>query len=73
MSFLVPSWENLAKNFITWIEVLLKHQLSCVINGGAITQYFNLEKGARQGSPISAYLFILTLEILFLHIKKIPK
>ena len=31
------------KNFILWIEILLSDQLSCVINGGTTTQYFNLE------------------------------
>ena len=51
------------KNFILWIEILLSDQLSCVINGGTTTQYFNLERGARQGHPNSAYLFILALEI----------
>ena len=29
------------------------------------TSYFNLEKGAPQGDPISAYLFTLALEVLF--------
>ena len=58
------------KNFIVWIEILLKDQLSCVINGKTTTQYFNLERGACQGDPISAYHFILTLEIL---LKNIPK
>ena len=32
------------KNFITWIEILLKNQLSCVINGGTTTQYFKLKE-----------------------------
>ena len=61
------------KNFITWIEILLKDQQSCVINGGTTTQCFNLERGAPQGDPVSAYLFILVLEILFLFIKKHPE
>ena len=42
------------ENFIHWIKVLLNKQQSCVINGGFTTRYFNLEKCARQGDPISA-------------------
>ena len=37
------------------------------------TQYFKLERGARQVDQISAYFFILTLGILFLLIKKHPE
>ena len=29
------------KEFITWIEILLKDQQSCVINVGTTIQYFN--------------------------------
>ena len=36
-----------------------------MINGGYTTKYFRLEREARQGDPISAYLFILALEIFF--------
>ena len=56
-------------NFITWIKILLNDQQSCVINGGFATQYFILKKGARERDPISAYLVIISLEVLFTLIK----
>ena len=51
-------------NFVNWSETLISKQESCVINGGNTTQYFHLERGAHQGDPISAYIFILALEVL---------
>ena len=57
------------QNFIHWVKLLLNNQQSCAINGGFTTQYFNLEKEACQGDPISTYLFILALEFLFELIK----
>ena len=55
---------------IKWIQTLLNNQESCVINGGDTTKYFKLERGTRQGDPISAYLFILVLEVVFMLIKE---
>ena len=57
-------------SFIQWIKALLKGQESCIINGGKTSQYFKLERGTRKGDPISAYLFILVLEIVFLSLKQ---
>ena len=37
-------------------------QESCTINGGNTTQYFDIERRARQSDPILAYIFILALE-----------
>ena len=35
-----------------------------MVNSGYTTQYFHLERGAQQGDPFSAYIFIHTLEVL---------
>ena len=59
-----------SKTFIKRIKALLNNQESCIINGGFTTKYFKLDKGTRQGDPISAYLFILVLEIVFNLIKQ---
>ena len=53
------------ENFIKWIQIILKNQESCVMNGGSSTGYFKLLRGARQGDPISAYLFVMVLEVFF--------
>ena len=49
--------------------MLFECQGSCIINGGNTTKYFKLQKDARQGDPISTYLFISCLEIVFTLIK----
>ena len=58
--------------FLDWIKVLLNKQESCVINGGVSTGYFPLERGSRQGDPISAYLFIIVMEIFFTMVRNNP-
>ena len=61
------------KDFIKWIKILLQNQEACIVNGGSTTNYFKLEKGTRQGDPISAYFFILVLEIVFSFTKESQK
>ena len=40
------------------------------MNNGHSTGYFSLERETRQGDPISASLFILALESLFLQVRQ---
>ena len=58
--------------FIDWIQVLLNDNESCVINAGTTSKYFKLLRGARQGDPIAAYLFIISLEIFFIMLRANP-
>ena len=58
------------QDFLKWISILLQNQGSCVMNDGKMTRYFPLKRGTRQGDPISAYLSILVLEIVFIFIKE---
>ena len=58
------------ETFIKWIQVVLRNKESCIINGGTTTKYFKLQKGTRQVETISAYLFILVLEIAFILIRE---
>lgn len=49
--------------FLNWIKILLSNRTCCIRNGGYISQEFNMERGVRQGCPISPILFILTSEL----------
>ena len=54
---------NFGPEFISWITVLNCDTQSCVTNDGWQTGWFNLECGIRQGCPLSALLFVLSVEI----------
>ena len=54
------------EDFIRWIRKRLVNQESCVMNNGHSTGYLKLHRGSRQGDPISAFLFILVLEVLLI-------
>lgn len=55
---------NISENFFSWVEILLKDIKCCTINNGWTSEYFHPTRATPQGSPISGYLFIITIELL---------
>ena len=61
---------NFGSIFIGWIKTLYNDIEAAIINNGHISQFFKPERGIRQGCPLSAYLFLLAIEVLAHHIRK---
>merc|ERR1712002_1373631 len=56
-------------DFIKWIKVLYSDITSCVLNNGHASEFFLLERGLRQGCPLSPLLFLLGSEILAISVR----
>ena len=51
-------------SLIRWIETFYTNISSSVLNNGLCSQYFEVQRGVRQGDPLSPCLFIIAAEIL---------
>ena len=56
-----------------WVDVLYTNISSCITNNGWQSSYFSIQRGVRQGCPLSPYLFIIASELLAIHIRQDKK
>ena len=60
---------NFPESLINWFKVLYKKPLSCVSFNGQYSNWFSLQRGCRQGDPISPYLYLICAKIVSLMIR----
>lgn len=61
---------NFGDQFIRWVKTLYKKPKICIKNNGHISEEFEINRGIRQGCPLSALLFIIAIEVLALRVKQ---
>ena len=54
---------NFKSNIVDWIKTFYKNIKSTIIVNNTPTKWFSIERGCRQGDPISPYIFLLCGEI----------
>ena len=61
---------NFGPQLRQWVNVFYHNISSCVVNNGHASESFLLERGVRQGCPLSGMLFVIAIEVLAQEIRR---
>ena len=61
---------NFGPDILNWIKIIYNDVSSCVVNNGHGSPSFSLQRGVRQGCPLSGILFALRIELFARALKK---
>ena len=61
---------GIGEDFIKWVKVLYSNASTKIKINGYLTENIPLNRGVRQGCPLSALLYVLIIEVLGLQLRK---
>ena len=74
-AFIIKSLKhfNFGNDLISWVKLFYTGIKGVIINNGHLSESFSIERGVRQGCPLSSFLFLICIEILSNFIAKCPE
>ena len=69
--FMIHTLEHFGfgESFMKWVKTLYTDIQTCVMNNGWLSDMFRNSRGIRQGCPLSALLFVISVEIMALRLR----
>ena len=60
---------NFGDDLINWVKLFYTDIKGIILNNGHLSDSFSIERGVRQGCPLSSFLFLICIEVMANHIE----